>query len=80
MLTQSLSTPVTGNKHSPVAYPVPAPDEFGAVTGHAGLIASVVSDRPQAPSAYKQRLDGIAGLSHVTVEVHACEDHARKAA
>jgi hypothetical protein len=39
-----------------------------------------VSDRPQAPSAYKQRLDGIAGLSHVTVEVHACEDHARKAA
>ncbi len=48
--------------------------------GHAGLIAAVVSDRPQAPSAYKQRLDGIAGLSHVTVEVHACEDHARKAA
>ena len=48
--------------------------------GHSGLIAAVVSDRPQAPSAYKQRLDGIAGLSHVTVEVHACEDHARKAA
>lgn len=48
--------------------------------GHAGLIAAVVSDCPQAPSAYKQRLDGIAGLSHVTVEVHACEDHARKAA
>ncbi len=32
--------------------------------GHVGLIAAVVSDRPQAPSAYKQRLDGIAGLSH----------------
>jgi cation diffusion facilitator family transporter len=48
--------------------------------GHSGLIAAVVSDRPQAPSAYKQRLDGIAGLSHVTVEVHACEDHARKEA
>jgi Co/Zn/Cd efflux system component len=48
--------------------------------GHAGLIASVVSDRPQAPSAYKHRLEGIEGLSHVTVEVHACEDHARKAA
>jgi Co/Zn/Cd efflux system component len=42
--------------------------------GHAGLIAAVVSDRPQKPSAYKQRLDGIDGLSHVTVEVHACED------
>jgi cation diffusion facilitator family transporter len=48
--------------------------------GHAGLIASVVSDHPQAPAAYKQRLDGIAGLSHVTVEVHACEGHERKAA
>jgi cation diffusion facilitator family transporter len=48
--------------------------------GHSGLIAAVVSDRPQAPSAYKARLDGIAGLSHVTIEVHACEDHKRKAA
>lgn len=48
--------------------------------GHAGLIASVVSDRPQAPSAYKDRLEGIAGLSHVTIEVHACGDHARQAA
>ena len=46
--------------------------------GHAGLIAAVVADEPQPPSFYKQRLDGIAGLSHVTVEVHACED--RKAA
>ena len=48
--------------------------------GHAGLIAAIVSDRPQKPSAYKQRLEGIAGLSHVTVEVHACEDRERKAA
>jgi cation diffusion facilitator family transporter len=48
--------------------------------GHSGLIAAVVSDRPQAPSAYKHRLDDIAGLSHVTIEVHACEDHKRKAA
>ena len=48
--------------------------------GHAGLIASVVSDHPQAPAAYKQRLEGIEGLSHVTVEVHACHDHARMAA
>jgi cation diffusion facilitator family transporter len=47
--------------------------------GHAGLIASVVSDRPQAPSAYKQRLEGIEGLSHVTVEVHLCKDHKRAA-
>lgn len=48
--------------------------------GHTGVIASVVSERPQAPSAYKRRLEPIPGLSHVTVEVHACEDHARKVA
>lgn len=40
--------------------------------GHAAVIASVVSDQPQAPSVYKQRLDGLAGLSHVTIEVNAC--------
>jgi cation diffusion facilitator family transporter len=50
--------------------------------GHSGLIVSVVADRPQAPSAYKRRLEGIVGLSHVTVEVHACEgeEHGRAAA
>jgi cation diffusion facilitator family transporter len=42
--------------------------------GHTGVIVSVVSDHPQAPSAYKQRLEGVAGLSHVTVEVHLCKD------
>ena len=38
MLTQSLSTSVIGIKVSPV--PLPAPDQFGAVTGHAGLVAT----------------------------------------
>jgi cation diffusion facilitator family transporter len=47
--------------------------------GHAALIASVVADRPQPPAAYKQRLTGIEGLSHVTVEVHACEEQVRAA-
>ena len=47
--------------------------------GHTGVIAAVVSDRPQAPSAYKARLSGLT-LSHVTVEVHRCPDHARQAA
>jgi len=46
--------------------------------GHCGLIATVVSERPQAPDVYKGRLAGIAGLSHVTVEVHACHDHAAR--
>ena len=40
--------------------------------GHLGLVASIVSDAPQPPDAYKARLAGVAGLSHVTIEVHAC--------
>jgi cation diffusion facilitator family transporter len=40
--------------------------------GHAALIASVVSDDPQAPELYKARLARMRGLSHVTIEVHAC--------
>jgi cation diffusion facilitator family transporter len=48
--------------------------------GHAGLIVSVVSDAPQAPDVYKQRLSRIEGLSHVTVEVHACPNHPRREA
>jgi cation diffusion facilitator family transporter len=43
--------------------------------GHFGVIASVVSDRPESPDAYKARLVDIQALSHVTVEVHACPDH-----
>ncbi len=48
--------------------------------GHVGLIAAVVSDRPKAPDVYKRRLKGLDGLSHVTIEVHACEDHVQQAA
>jgi cation diffusion facilitator family transporter len=40
--------------------------------GHAAVIMSVVSDAPQEPSAYKQRLKDLSGLSHVTVEVNRC--------
>jgi cation diffusion facilitator family transporter len=40
--------------------------------GHLGVVASVVSHVPQPPDAYKARLAGVAGLSHVTIEVHAC--------
>jgi len=40
MLNQSLTPSIIGNKVSPAAYPVPAPDQFGAVTGHAGLVAT----------------------------------------
>jgi cation diffusion facilitator family transporter len=39
--------------------------------GHIAVMASIVSAAPQAPVVYKQRLAGLVGLSHVTVEVHA---------
>jgi cation diffusion facilitator family transporter len=38
--------------------------------GHLAVMVSVVSAAPQAPAVYKQRLAGLTGLSHVTVEVH----------
>ena len=41
--------------------------------GHHGAIVSLVSDEPQAVEAYKARLEDIANLSHVTVEVHRCQ-------
>jgi cation diffusion facilitator family transporter len=47
--------------------------------GHLALVASVVSDHPQAPEVYKARLAGCAGLSHVTVEVHGSQDGAHMA-
>jgi cation diffusion facilitator family transporter len=43
--------------------------------GHLGMIASIVSDRPQLPDVYKRRLGGIIGLAHVTIEVNACTHH-----
>jgi cation diffusion facilitator family transporter len=39
---------------------------------HLAVIASVVSHTPLPPSEYKCRLQDLHGLSHVTVEVHAC--------
>ena len=44
--------------------------------GHLAAIVAVVSDRPKPPEAYKARLDGLVGLSHLTVEVHPCCSHA----
>jgi cation diffusion facilitator family transporter len=39
--------------------------------GHAALIASIVADHPGPTAAYKERLEGLDGLSHVTVEVQS---------
>ena len=44
--------------------------------GHSAVIAAVVSDRPQPSAVYKARLNGLVGISHMTVEVHPCPDHA----
>jgi len=43
MLTQSLITPITATKAAPIA--LPKPDQFCALTGHAGLVASEFSYR-----------------------------------
>jgi cation diffusion facilitator family transporter len=40
--------------------------------GHAAVMVAVVSDAPQAPSVYKERLQDLTGLSHVTIEVNSC--------
>jgi cation diffusion facilitator family transporter len=48
--------------------------------GHFGVIAAVVSDHPADPGTYKARLAEMESLSHVTIEVHRCGDHARAAA
>lgn len=43
--------------------------------GHRAAIISIVTDRPQAVTVYKQRLAALRNLSHVTIEVSACENH-----
>jgi cation diffusion facilitator family transporter len=40
--------------------------------GHLAAIISLVSDDPRDPHYYKERLAGLPGLSHVTVEVVRC--------
>jgi Co/Zn/Cd efflux system component len=40
--------------------------------GHRAAIVTIVTDRPQAPAAYKNRIGRVAGLSHVTIEVEPC--------
>jgi cation diffusion facilitator family transporter len=37
--------------------------------GHSAVVAVVCAERPEAPEAYRARLRGLPGLSHVTVEV-----------
>jgi cation diffusion facilitator family transporter len=45
--------------------------------GHHAMIATIVTDKPLAASTYKSRLAGVHGLSHITIEVEQCPEHAR---
>ena len=47
--------------------------------GHCAAVISLVSDAPLQPAIYKERLAGIKGLSHVTVEVEQCPHHQAQA-
>jgi cation diffusion facilitator family transporter len=40
--------------------------------GHLAGIVSLVSDHPESPASYKERLSDLPGLSHFTVEVERC--------
>lgn len=40
--------------------------------GHNAVVATLVSHEPQAPRFYKERLENLPGLSHVTIEVERC--------
>lgn len=47
--------------------------------GHMAAIVAVVTHHPEQPAAYKSRLRHLGGLSHVTVEVNACDGAGRAA-
>ena len=42
--------------------------------GHLAAVISLVTHDPRPPGQYKRRLSGLAGLSHVTIEVLPCPD------
>ncbi|MFZ0066557.1 MAG: CDF family Co(II)/Ni(II) efflux transporter DmeF [Pseudolabrys sp.] len=42
--------------------------------GHLAAVISIVTHDPRSPEQYKRRLSGLAGLSHVTIEVVTCPD------
>jgi cation diffusion facilitator family transporter len=43
--------------------------------GHLAAVISIVTHDPRSPEQYKRRLSGLAGLSHVTIEVVTCPHH-----
>jgi Co/Zn/Cd efflux system component len=47
--------------------------------GHQAAIVSVITDHPLPPSAYKAKLADLHTLSHITIEVEPCPQHAKAA-
>ena len=47
--------------------------------GHIAAMLTVVTHQPQPPGHYKKLLCNIPGLSHVTIEVEACDQHPPRA-
>jgi cation diffusion facilitator family transporter len=47
--------------------------------GHQAAIVCLVTDHPQPPSAYKAKLAELHTLSHITIEVEPCPQHAKAA-
>ena len=45
--------------------------------GHQAAIVCLVTDHPRPPSAYKAKLADLHTLSHITVEVEPCPQHAK---
>jgi cation diffusion facilitator family transporter len=48
--------------------------------GHLAAMLTVVTHHPRGPAHYKHLLHHITGLSHITVEVEACDAHPPRAA
>lgn len=48
--------------------------------GHNAAAVTLISDALRAPNDVKSRLEGLMGLSHITIEVQACPDHASEKA
>ena len=40
--------------------------------GHLAAVISLITHNPRSPEQYKKKLSGLAGLSHVTIEVSQC--------
>ncbi|MBN1666610.1 MAG: hypothetical protein JW862_05965 [Anaerolineales bacterium] len=43
---------------------------------HLAVVLSILTHKPRPVQHYRQLLDGLPGLSHVTIEIHVCREPA----